>query len=115
MYRLAQTKRGVPEITFDYFEPVHGLDPFWDIITEYSAETGLQPETVDILFNYKFTEDGEKIQFYWNGGFTVYVFHIPKARYDIVYGRLKNICGKLNRMLAERHYFAKYGKYPNKR
>lgn len=114
MYRLTRTNDpGVLEITFDYMEPLRGLDPFNDIVTEYAAETGIQPQTVDLLFNYKFIEYGHNIQFYWNGGFTVYIFYISKDMYDTVYKRLNNICARLNKQLGERHYFAKYGKYPN--
>lgn len=92
------------EITFDYTEPIHGLDPFHDIVTEYVSETGIQPKTVDMLFNFKFTEDGHSIQFYWNGGFTVYIFYIAKSQYDTVYGRLNKICARLNKQLGEKHY-----------
>lgn len=115
MYTLRQTgDPSVLEIAFDNAEAVHGLDPFHDILSEYAAETGIKPKTVSLLFNYKFTEGDSKLQFYWNGSFTIYVFYIAKAHYSTVYGRLSRICAKLNRQLNERRYFKKYGEYPNK-
>lgn len=114
MYALTKIgDKNAVEITFDYFEPLHGLDPFHDIVSEYAAETGIPPKAVDPLFTFKFTENGRSIHFYWNGGFTIYVFQIPKAQYDTVYGRLISVCSRLNKQLGEKHYFAKYGKYPN--
>ncbi|MCX4357741.1 MAG: hypothetical protein OSJ43_16260 [Oscillospiraceae bacterium] len=114
MFRLTKTNDlSVLEIAFDYFEPLHSFDPFHDILSEYAAETGITPIVVDPLFNFKFTEDGHNIQFYWNGCFTIYIFYISKVQYDIVYGRLNNICTRLNKQLGKERYFAKYGKYPH--
>lgn len=103
------------EITYDYTESFHPLGPFWDILSGYSAQTEIVPKTVDFLFNYKFTEDGHTLQFYWNGCFTIYVFYIAKPQYDTVYDRLYKICTELNRKLGEQRYFKKYGEYPNTR
>lgn len=110
MYRLNKTKApNVLEIEFDYFEPLHGFDPFHDIIEEYAAESEIHPETVDFLYNYKFIEDSYKIQFYWNACFRIYIFYIAPDQFDLVYQRLSGICAKLNRQLNEKH--RKYG-YP---
>ncbi|MCM1165888.1 MAG: hypothetical protein NC299_09685 [Lachnospiraceae bacterium] len=101
MYRLTRKTSDVLEITFDYMEPVHGYDPFKTILREYSARSGIQPKLVDYLYNFKFTEDGYKIQFYWNGCFSVYIFYISKAQFDTVYGRLTDICAALNKQILE--------------
>lgn len=102
------------EITFDYAESLHPLGPFWDILSGYAAETGIEPKTVDFLFNYKFVENERRLQFYWNGSFTIYVFYIAKPQYNKVYGRLYKMCTELNRNLGEQRYFKKYGEYPRK-
>lgn len=97
MYRIEKTAdRAVLKICFDSLLTASGLGPFTDILDEYSAESGLEPQTVDFLYNYKFIESGSKIQFYWNGGFTVYVFYIEKAVYQTVYERLLRIAARLN-------------------
>ncbi len=116
MYRLSRKKDpGVLEITFDYFEPVYGIDPFHDVLAEYVAESGIQPQTVDYIYNYKFIEDGYKIQFYWNAGFTIYIFYIAPAQFDLVYKRISQIIADLNRQLNEKHrrygYPPRYGRY----
>lgn len=99
MYRIEKTAdRAVLKICFDYSFTKSRLGPFNDILAEYTAESGLEPQTVDFLYNYKFIENGSKIQFYWNGGFTVYVFYIEKAIYQTVYERLTRIAARLNRI-----------------
>lgn len=103
----------VLEIRFDDWNGFSALGPFFDILDCYSEETGLTFKTVDFLYNYKFVEDGCKIQFYWNNYNRIYVFDISKAQYDLIYTRLKKICELLNRRLAEKKYFEKYGELPN--
>lgn len=114
MYTLRETKEpGVLEISFDYMESIHILGPFWDILSEYSKEINSEPQAVEPLDNYKFIEDGYKIQFYWNSCFTIYVFYIGKSQFRKVYDRLYGICARLNRQLNEKRYFKKFGEYPN--
>ena len=101
------------EIVFNDWECVEPLGPFWDIIVGYSRETGLVPKVVDHFYNYKFTEDGYKIQFYWNAVSRIYVFPVTRSQYRTVYDRLYRICTELNRRIAEKRYFEKYGELPN--
>ncbi len=109
MYTLKKTQdQQSLEIRFDYFESINPLGPFGDIIVEYYKISGVEPQEVDFLFNYKFLEDGHKIQFYWNNGFTIYVIFFGKTQYQLVYERLSRICFELNRKLAERKYSSKY-------
>lgn len=117
MFSLSKTKSpDVLEICFDrYTDSFHLFGPFWDIISRYSLETGIEPKTVDFLYNYSFTEDDRKIFFYWNDCFTIYIFNISKFQYQTVYDRLYKICAELNRLLNEQKYFKKYGEYPNSR
>ncbi len=97
MYRLEKTSdRGVLKISFDSLLTESRLGPFTDILAEYAAESGLKPRSIDILFNFAFIEKGSKIQFYWNGGFTVYVFGIERAQLQTVYERLMRITVRLN-------------------
>lgn len=72
-------------------------ESFNDILNEYEAESGLKAQTVDFLYNYKFIENGKKIQLYWNGGFTVYIFPVEKEIYQTVYERLVRITARLNK------------------
>ena len=103
MYRLIKTKDAhTLEIGFDRAESIDVLGPFRDIVTGYAAESGVDPQEVDWLFNYKFRENGSQIQFYWNNGFTIYVFYIGSAQYQSVYGRLSRICADLNKQLKNR-------------
>lgn len=104
----------VIEIYFDYWENIDPLGPFWDIVMGYAAETGIMPKVVDHIYNYKFVENGYKIQFYWNAVMRVYIFYVPNSQYQMVYDRLNRICTDLNRRIAERKYFEKYGELPNK-
>ncbi|MDE7360582.1 MAG: hypothetical protein K2N38_01475 [Oscillospiraceae bacterium] len=97
MYSLEKTSdRGVLKICFDSLLTESRLGPFADILAEYAAESGLMPRRIDILFNYAFIEKGSKIQFYWNGGFTVYVFGIESTQSQTVYERLLRITERLN-------------------
>lgn len=108
MYILKKTQNPQSlEISFDYFESIHPLGPFGDIITEYARISGVKPVEVDFLFNFKFSENGWKIQFYWNNGFTIYVILFGRAQYQLVYERLSRICSDLNRQLAEKRYLSK--------
>lgn len=104
---------GVLEIGFDDWDCIDPLGPFWDIIVGYYCESGIPPKVVDHFYNYKFTEDGHKIQFYWNAVSRIYVFFIAKPQYQTVYDRLNRICTDLNRRIAEKKYFVKYGELPN--
>ena len=103
----------VIEIGFDNWDCLDPLGPFWDIVIGYFRESGIEPEAVDHFYNYKFTEDGYKIQFYWNAVSRIYVFDIASSQYQSVYGRLYRICADLNRRIAEKKYFEKYGELPN--
>lgn len=114
MFYLEKTgSPNVLEIGFDDWDRIDPLGPFWDIIVGYSNETGLVPETVDRFYNYKFTEDEYKIQFYWDAVSRIYVFYIANSKYQTVYDRLYRICTDLNRRIAEKKYFEKYGELPN--
>lgn len=114
MFFLETTKDpAVLEISFDYWDCIDALGPFWDILRCYAEESGIMPKTVDKFYNYKFTEDGYKIQFYWNAVSRIYVFYIARSQYQLVYDRLKKICAELNRRIAEKKYFEKYGELPN--
>ena len=114
MFFLEKSKDpNVLEIVFDDGECIDPLGPFWDIIVGYSRESGIAPEVVDHIYNYKFTEDGYKIQFYWNAVSRIYVFFIANSQYQTVYDRLYKICSDLNRCIAEKEYFRKYGELPN--
>ena len=114
MFELEKPRfSNVLEIRFDDWHGFNALGPFFDILYSYSEETGLTFKIVDFIYNYKFVEDGYKIQFYWNNYNRIYVFDISKSQYDLMYMRLKKICELLNRRLAERKYFEKYGELPN--
>lgn len=114
MFFLETTKDpSVLEISFDYWDCIDALGPFWDILRCYAEESGISPKTVDKFYNYKFTEDGYKIQFYWNAVSRIYIFYIERSQYQLVYDRLKKICAELNRQIAEKKYFEKYGELPN--
>lgn len=114
MYILKKTQNSQSlEISFDYFESDNVLGPFGDILSEYSKNSGVKPQEVDFLFNYSFLEDGRKIQFYWNGGFTVYVIFFGKSQFQMVYDRLTRICANLNKKLAEKRYSSKKNGYKN--
>lgn len=110
---LEQRYPNVLEIRFDEWISFNALGPFFDILDSYSEETGLPFKTVDFLYNYKFVEDGYKIQFYWNDYTRIYIFEISKAQYELIYTRMKKICESLNRRIAEKKYFDKYGELPN--
>lgn len=115
MFYLEKTKApNVLEIGFDDWDCIDPLGPFWDIVSEYSRSSGITPKVVDHFYNYKFTEDGYKIQFYWNAVSRIYVFYIASVQYQMIYDRLKQICTDLNRRIAEKKYFEKYGELPNK-
>lgn len=115
MFHLERSKDPlVLEISFDYWDCIEPLGPFWDIIVGYSRESGIEPKVVDHIYNYKFTEDGYKIQFYWNAVSRIYVFYIASSQYQLVYDRLYRVCTDLNRRIAEKKYFEKYGELPNK-
>lgn len=114
MFSLEKSKTpDVLEISFDYWDCIDPLGPFWDIIVGYSHESGIAPKVVDHFYNYKFTEDGYKIQFYWNAVSRIYIFYIPRSQYQMIYDRLKRVCTELNRLIAEKKYFEKYGELPN--
>ena len=114
MFYLEKTKANdVLEISFNDWEYIEPLGPFWDIVVGYSRETGIAPKVVDHFYNYKFTEDGYKIQFYWNAVSRIYIFYIARSQYQMVYDRLSKICAELNRRIAEKKYFEKYGELPN--
>lgn len=114
MFFLRQTNNPpVLEISFDYWECIDGMGPYWDIVTNYAHEAGINPVTVDFIRNYKFTEDGHKIQFYWNSVSGIYIFYIAKSQYDLIYNRLHKICTSLNRQIAEKKYFEKHSCLPN--
>lgn len=103
----------VLEICFDNWDHIDALGPFWDIVVGYHYETGLPIKVVDHFYNYKFTEDGYKIQFYWNAVSRIYIFYIPKFLYQTIYSRLSKICTDLNRRISEKKYLEKYGELPN--
>lgn len=92
-------ERGTITISFDSMLSLHPLGPFADIVIEYAAETGLRPQTLDRFFGYKFTENDSSVQFYWNGGFTVYAINIGKAGFWDVRDRLSRICARISRRL----------------
>lgn len=112
-YPEKSSNRSVIEICFDDWDCIDPLGPFWDIIRSYAFEAGTAPETVDPIFNYKFIEDGHKIQFYWNGLSRIYVFGISRGQYSLIYDRLNRICTELNRRIAEKKYLDIYGELPN--
>ena len=115
MFHLEKIKAAdVLEIGFDDWDCIDPLGPFWDIIVAYSRESGITPKVVDHFYNYKFTEDGYKIQFYWNAVSRIYVFYIASSQYQTVYDRLYRVCADLNRRIAEKKYFEKYGELPNR-
>lgn len=103
----------VLKVHFNHWDGFHPLGPFVDILESYAVETGLKFTEVDWIYNYKFIEDGYKIQFYWDGYNMIYIFDILKSKYQLIYDRLYRICADLNRRLAERQYFEKYGELPN--
>lgn len=114
MFKLEKTRSPeVLEIGFDDWECIDPLGPFWDIIVGYSHESRITPKVVDHFYNYKFTEDGYKIQFYWNAVSRIYIFYIPNSQYQMIYDRLYRICTDLNRRIAEKKYVKKYGELPN--
>ena len=114
MFNLEKSRvSNVLEIGFDDWECIDPLGPFWDIIVGYSNETGLAPAVVDHFYNYKFTEDGYKIQFYWDAVSRIYVFYIASSQYKLISDRLYSICTDLNRRIAEMKYLKKYGELPN--
>lgn len=95
MYSLEKIDSGI-RICFDSLLTPSRLGPFSDIIDEYMSESGLKPQIVDFPFSCKFVENGSKIQFYWNGGFSVFVFGIEKQCRETVYERLLRITSRLN-------------------
>lgn len=103
----------VIEICFDDWDCIDPLGPFWDIVRGYAFEAETAPETVDAFYNYKFIENGHKIQFYWNGLSRIYVFGISNGQYPQVYDRLNRVCTELNRRIAERKYYEAHGELPN--
>ena len=114
MFYLEKGKSSdVLEIGFDDWEHIDPLGPFWDIIVGYSRESGIAPKVVDQFYNYKFTEDGYRIQFNWDAVSRVYVIDIASSQYQLVYDRLYRVCTELNRCIAEKRYFEKYGELPN--
>lgn len=114
MFNLEKSQNpNVLEICFDDWDCIDNLGPFWDIVKGYAYETGITPKVVDHFYNYKFTEDGSKIQFYWNAVSRIYIFYIASSQYQLVYDRLNKICTDLNRRIAEKKYFEKYGELPN--
>ena len=115
MFNLEKSRsHEVLEISFNDWECIEPLGPFWDIVVGYSRESGITPKVVDHFYNYKFTENGHKIQFYWNAVSRIYVFYIARSQYHLIYDRLYRICTDLNRQIAEKKYFEKYGELPNK-
>ncbi len=114
MFELEKNENpGVLQIHFDDWNGFHALGPFVDVLECYAVETGLKFTEVDFIYNYKFVEDGYKIQFYWNGYNRIYIFDIVSSQYQLIYDRLYKICTDLNRRLAERQYLEKYGELPN--
>lgn len=114
MFFLEKTKaNNVLEISFNDWDCIESLGPFWDIVVGYARETGIAPKAVEHIYNYKFLEDGFKLQFYWDAVSRIYIFYIASSKYQTVYDRLSRICADLNQRIAEKKYFEKYGELPN--
>lgn len=103
IFKLYSPKENnVLEIVFVDWESISGLGPFYDVLESYAKETGIIPKTVKNFYNYMFVEDGYNIQFYWNAVASIYVFYIAPEQYQIIYNRIKKICGDLNRRIREK-------------
>lgn len=114
IYKLYCPKeKNVIEIEFADWECINKLGPFFDVLDCYSKESGIKPRTITKLFNYQFVEDGYNLHFLWDAVSTISVFYITPEQYRMIYDRLRKICGDLNRRIAERKYFEKYGELPN--
>lgn len=103
IFKLSSTKeKNVLEIEFEDWESVSGFGPYTDILRGYCRETGIVPKTVTKFYNYLFAEDDFNIQIQWDNVSTIYVYYIPPERYRLIYGRVRKICGELNRQIRER-------------
>lgn len=116
MFDLQTTKNpSVLVVHFTHFDTVYeeSICPFFDVLFTYYDMSGIEFKGVDFIYNYKFTEDGYKIQFYWDQYTKIFVFDIAKSQYRMIHDRLYEICVFLNRELANKEYFKKYGELPN--
>lgn len=106
MYTLTKTHfygSDAFRIEFDEWESFSSFGPFFDILASYAEESGISPTRVQLVYQYKFTEEERKIQFYWDGNFSIYVFDIPSFLYQKVFERLEKICGELNQRIREKN------------
>lgn len=105
MYTLTKTQfygTDAFRIEFDEWESFSSFGPFFDILALYAEETGISPTRVQLVYQYRFTEEDRKIQFYWDANSYVYIFDIPSFLYQKVCERLRKICADLNRRVLEK-------------
>lgn len=103
IFKLYTTReKNVLEIVCEDCESVSGFGPYADIVRSYRAETGIVPKTVRKFYNYLFVEDDFNIQLQWDKVSTVFVYYIQPEQYQLIYCRMKKICGDLNRQIRER-------------
>lgn len=103
IFKLYGTKeKNVLEMVFEDWVSVSGFGPYYDVLQSYSKETGIISKKVTEFFNYLFVEDGYNIQLQWDAVSTIYVYYIAPEQYRMIYGRLKKICGDLNRQIREK-------------
>lgn len=116
MYTLTKTRfygSDALRIEFDEWDCFSSFGPFFDVLKSYAEVTDISPRRIQLIYQYQFTEDGRKTEFYWDGNFAIYVFNIVSAQYQLIYDRLKKICADLNRKIAEKKFLEKYGELPN--
>lgn len=105
MYTLTKTQfygSDAFRIEFDEWESFSAFGPFFDILACYAEESGITPKRIQLVYQYQFSEDNRKTEFYWGGNFTVYVFNISRFLYGKIHDRLRKICAELNRELSEK-------------
>lgn len=87
------------KIEFDEWDCFSSFGPFFDILASYAEESGISPKRIQPIYQYQFTEDERRTEFYWDGSFNIFVFDIPPFQYEKIQNRLKKICAALNRRI----------------
>lgn len=101
------------KIVFDVWECFSSFGPFFDILSAYAAETGIEPRRIQLIYQYQFAEDKQKTEFYWDGNFAIYVFNIAPFQYRKIHERLTKICAELNRRIREEGALKKHAEPSN--
>lgn len=91
-----KVEQNTHEIFIDYCEYLDEATPFVLFVKSYAEKYGLEINTVDSFYQYKFAGDEFDIRMFWFAGFSIFVY-VPFSRdIPVIKQRLIDVIREVN-------------------